>query len=125
MTKLSINAGPDLSCAAIPVRTKMPVPMMHPTPRLVSATGPSTRRRRCSPFISSRSTSSDLVRNSWFAIVPDSPPEWAPSLYPLRFHTNTKHQIALRAEGVDLSALQSSAIVDVDRFPLGEHVQRG
>ena len=42
----SISAGPVRSCAATPVRTKMPVPMIAPTPRLESCTGPSTRRRR-------------------------------------------------------------------------------
>ncbi len=31
-TNESISAGPVLSCAATPVRTKMPVPMMAPTP---------------------------------------------------------------------------------------------
>ena len=39
-TNDSISAGPVVSCAATPVRTKMPVPMIAPTPRLVSWTGP-------------------------------------------------------------------------------------
>ncbi len=46
MTKESISAGPALSWAATPVSTKMPVPMMAPTPRAESCTGPSTRRSR-------------------------------------------------------------------------------
>ncbi len=35
-TKESMSAGPVLSWAATPVRTKMPVPMTAPTPRAVS-----------------------------------------------------------------------------------------
>ena len=64
-TNESISAGPALSCAASPVRTKIPVPMIAPTPRLVRPTGPSTRRRRFSPFISSRSMLRGFLANSW------------------------------------------------------------
>ena len=39
-------AGPALAAAAWPVSTKMPVPMMAPTPSMTSCAGPSTR---CSP----------------------------------------------------------------------------
>src|SRR6185295_11672213 len=52
-TKDNMRAGPVLSWAATPVSTKMPVPMTAPTPSAESWTGPSTRRRRFSPFISS------------------------------------------------------------------------
>src|SRR5437868_1661319 len=45
---------------------KMPVPMIAPTPREVSWTGPRIRRSRFSPAISPRRWLSDLVANSWF-----------------------------------------------------------
>ena len=32
-TKLKSTAGPAWSAAALPVRTKMPAPMMQPTPK--------------------------------------------------------------------------------------------
>ena len=72
-TKESISAGPALSWAAMPVSTKMPVPMMAPMPRLVSCTGPSTRRRRFSPFISSSSSSSGFLAKSG---LPMRAPGW-------------------------------------------------
>src|SRR6266571_2869074 len=59
----SISAGPPTLCAAAPVATKMPAPMMAPMPRLVSWIGPSTRRRRCSPFISSSRISRGFLVN--------------------------------------------------------------
>src|SRR6202790_5917954 len=49
----------------MPVRTKMPVPMIAPTPRLDKCIGPSTRRRRCSPRNSSSSTLCGLVMKYW------------------------------------------------------------
>src|SRR5512140_851150 len=64
----SMSAGPATLCAAAPVATKMPAPMIAPIPRLVSWTGPRTRRSRFSPFISSRSMASGLRANSWLAI---------------------------------------------------------
>src|SRR6185503_16309518 len=76
-TNDSISAGPVLSCAATPVRTKIPVPMIAPTPRLVSATGPRTRRSRCSPAISFIRVSYDLVANSLLAM--GSPRKGAPA----------------------------------------------
>ena len=48
-------AGPASSAAARPVMTKMPAPMMQPTPKAVSEIGPEARRRRFSPAISSMS----------------------------------------------------------------------
>src|SRR5262245_49421428 len=51
----------------------MPVPMMAPTPMAVSPTGPSTRRRRFSPFTSSRTIPSGVVAKSWFPIHDLSP----------------------------------------------------
>src|SRR5215470_8385861 len=62
----TMSAGPATSLAAAPVATKMPAPMTAPMPSAVSVTGPSTRRSRCSPAISSSSTFNDLVANSWF-----------------------------------------------------------
>src|SRR5690348_244963 len=46
----------------------MPAPMMAPTPRAVSDTGPRTRLRRLSPSASASSTRRDLRANSWFSI---------------------------------------------------------
>ena len=66
-TKDSMSAGPALSWAAWPVSTKMPVPMIAPTPRLVSCTGPRTRRRRFSPFASSRSMARGFRANKELA----------------------------------------------------------
>ena len=62
-------AGPALSAAATPVRTKMPVPMIAPTPRLVNPTGPRTRRSRFSPLISSISDSNDFVAHNWLPLL--------------------------------------------------------
>ncbi len=62
-TNESIRAGPALSCAATPVRTKIPVPMIAPTPRLVRPTGPSTRFSRPFPSISSRSMLRGFLAN--------------------------------------------------------------
>ena len=42
-------AGPALAAAAWPVRTKIPVPMIAPTPSMTSWVGPSTRLRPPSP----------------------------------------------------------------------------
>jgi hypothetical protein len=42
-------AGPALAAAACPVRTKMPVPMMAPTPSMINCAGPRTRLRTASP----------------------------------------------------------------------------
>src|SRR2546423_222790 len=67
-TNDSISAGPALLLAATPVSTKMPVPMVAPTPILVSCSGPSTRRRRPSPAISFRSSSSGFLLNRLLAI---------------------------------------------------------
>ena len=66
-TRVSTPARP---CRALPrpVRTKMPVPIIAPTPRLVSVTGPRTRRSRFSPFISSSSRASGFLSKSGFAI---------------------------------------------------------
>src|SRR5690606_6456944 len=50
-------AGPASSAAARPVTTKIPAPIIAPTPSDVSETGPSTRFSRCSPAISAASNS--------------------------------------------------------------------
>jgi hypothetical protein len=39
------SAGPAFCDAAVPVRTKIPVPMIDPIPRVVRFSGPSARRR--------------------------------------------------------------------------------
>src|SRR5947207_8201375 len=68
-TKDSIRAGPVRSWAACPVSTKMPVPITAPTPMAVSCTGPRTRRRRFSPFISSYSIDMGLRAKSWLLAI--------------------------------------------------------
>src|SRR5436309_6049435 len=74
-TKERIRPGPALSCAASPVSTKMPAPMMAPTPRAVRLTGPSTRRSRCSPSISASRTATGLTAKSWLrSFIPAPPP---------------------------------------------------
>src|SRR6185369_7131247 len=60
MTYESISDGPATLWAAAPVATKIPAPMIAPTPSAESCTGPRTRRRRFSPAISSRSSLSGL-----------------------------------------------------------------
>src|SRR5581483_2814567 len=64
----TINAGPATDRAAAPVATKMPAPITAPMPRLVSVMGPSTRRRRCSPAISSSRTFRLFFANSWLGM---------------------------------------------------------
>src|SRR5712691_2125234 len=81
-TKETIRAGPVRSWAAWPVKTKIPVPMTAPTPRAESWTGPSTRRRRFSPFISSYSIESGLRAKSWLVAI--DPPIVIQSLQPSR-----------------------------------------
>ena len=46
--------------------TKMPAPMMAPTPSEVRLIGPRMRRRRFSPAASACSVSSDFVANNCF-----------------------------------------------------------
>src|SRR5437667_4153720 len=50
--------------AAVPVRTKIPVPMMAPIPKAVSDHGPSVLRRRCSGSSASASSLSMLLVRS-------------------------------------------------------------
>src|SRR6185295_10640544 len=73
----TISAGPATLWAAAPVATKMPAPMIAPTPRAESWTGPSTRRSRFSPFISSSSISRGFLAKRRFAM--DSRPPKARS----------------------------------------------
>jgi hypothetical protein len=68
-TKESISAGPVLSWAATPVRTKMPVPMTAPTPRAESWTGPRQRRKRLSLCISSYNIDIGLRAKSWLRAI--------------------------------------------------------
>src|SRR5689334_18579013 len=65
-----MSAGPDVWRAMAPVVTKMPEPMTAPTPRLVSCTGPSTRRSRLSPAASASSVEIDLRTKSERATAP-------------------------------------------------------
>jgi hypothetical protein len=45
MTKESNTAGPAFRAAAVPVSTKMPVPIMAPMPSVVRFNGPKARLR--------------------------------------------------------------------------------
>src|SRR5690348_3100408 len=56
--------GPASLAATRPVITKMPAPMMAPTPSEVRPIGPRMRRSRFSPRASASSISSDLVAKS-------------------------------------------------------------
>src|SRR5579862_8794774 len=67
-TKESMRAGPVRSCAATPVSTKMPVPMIAPTPKAESWTGPRMRRRRLSLRSSSSSIACGFLWKSWLGI---------------------------------------------------------
>src|SRR5882672_2173845 len=58
--------GPASVAATRPVMTKMPAPMMAPTPNDVSPIGPRIRRSRFSPSISACNCSSDFVANNPF-----------------------------------------------------------
>src|SRR5512146_2982518 len=70
--KESASAGPAWLAAAVPVRTKIPVPMIPPIPRRVSAVAESVRCS-CCPFASASSISAiDLVAKSWLRMRPDS-----------------------------------------------------
>src|SRR6185437_6038119 len=68
--KASASPGPAWLAAAVPVRTKMPVPMMAPMP---SATRAVAERQRLSltPVASSACSSSmDFVASSWLGMGP-------------------------------------------------------
>src|SRR6185437_146185 len=68
----SARAGPACSAAAVPVSTKIPVPMIPPIPRRVSAVAESVRCI-CCPFASASWISAiDLVAKSWVNMRPDS-----------------------------------------------------
>src|SRR4051812_48098067 len=58
-----MRAGPATWCAALPVVTKIPDPMMPPIPRAVRAHGPRTRLR-CSPVASVWARASGFLRSS-------------------------------------------------------------
>src|SRR5215510_7621225 len=53
-------AGPAYCAEATPVKTKIPVPMMAPMPRVIRLMGPRARRRLCSPV----SCASERIRLS-------------------------------------------------------------
>src|SRR6185437_14163031 len=76
MMKERTIAGPAAVAATGPVRTKIPVPMMAPMPRVTRFTGPSERLSECSPVseASAMITLSGFLANSWLAIhsLPDS-----------------------------------------------------
>src|ERR1035441_9518390 len=59
------TAGPAFCAATVPVSTKMPVPMMAPTPRAVRFTGPSARWRLLSVSASACRSVTLLRRNKF------------------------------------------------------------
>src|SRR5580692_1404922 len=67
-TNDSTTAGPALSAAAWPVSTKIPVPMMAPTPSSMRSIAPSARLSPRSSAASERRVSIDLVAKSGLAI---------------------------------------------------------
>src|SRR5262245_28464184 len=66
-----MSAGPAVT-TPFPMRTKMPVPMMAPTPRAVSWIGPSTRLSRFSPLASSRMSDRGFRANRGFGMGIDT-----------------------------------------------------
>jgi len=63
--------------------------MIAPTPRLVSWTGPSTRRKRCSPAISSSSNLSGFLAKSRFPEGAAAPCAFAGSSWERGARTST------------------------------------
>ncbi len=76
-TKARAVAGPALFRAAMPVRTKMPVPMMTPTPNTVRSQAESDFRSACSgSSVSRMDCSTVLVRKGLFrSLLTDAPPK--------------------------------------------------
>ena len=59
----SATAGPAFAAAARPVSTKMPVPMMAPTPSMTRSSAVSARFNPVSFSASARRRSTDFVAN--------------------------------------------------------------
>ena len=65
MAKEIATAGPALDAATVPVSTKMPAPMMTPTPKTVRSSVPRLFFSRCSgSSVSAIDCSTDLVRKT-------------------------------------------------------------
>src|SRR5262245_56689611 len=91
-----MTAGPALVAAVSPVVTKMPAPIIAPTPREVSAIGPRTRRRRFSPSISGSSVSSGSRENTRSPIMPGPfRPAAGSRLVPVQRHTGRRDAVRL------------------------------
>src|SRR3954470_18428733 len=74
-TNESAIAGPALAPAASPVSTKIPVPMITPTPKTVSWIGPSSLRSWCSDSsVSAMDCSMVFVRNRFMLHLCSSGP---------------------------------------------------
>src|SRR5262245_25314836 len=67
------SAGPAFCDAAVPVRTKMPVPMMDPMPSAVRLSGPSDRRSTL------RSASACSASRDFFENAPMDPDSFRPA----------------------------------------------
>ncbi len=71
MTNEIATAGPAWTPAARPVRTKMPVPMMTPTPKTVRSNPLRSRRSLCAgSSVSAIDRSTDLVRSTFIRSSP-------------------------------------------------------
>src|SRR5215475_3898042 len=101
-----MRAGPAVLCAAAPVATKIPAPMIAPTPRLVSCTGPSTRLSLCSPFISSKRRESGFLAKRRLAILVHL--EW----YCVRDKRASAHNTNPKQTGTQASVGAREAYVD-------------
>src|SRR3954451_19560071 len=79
-TKENATAGPAFSPAASPVSTKIPVPMITPTPKTVSCKGPSSFRSWCSDSsVSAIDCSIVFVRVRFMLVSLPSLPRMGPS----------------------------------------------
>src|SRR5687767_3196185 len=75
MAKESAIAGPELVAATVPVRTKMPAPMITPTPKTIRSRVPRVFLSLCSgSSVSAIDCSTDLVRNTFMAANLGVPP---------------------------------------------------
>src|SRR5918994_2492139 len=82
-TAAIVIAGPAWLAAAVPVSTKIPVPMMAPIPSRVRSHAERLRRRALPPCSTSpTSCSIDFVLNRFESIPP--PNEWSDRLSPIR-----------------------------------------
>src|SRR5687768_16878618 len=72
-----VIAGPELVLATVPVTTKMPAPMITPTPKMTRSRTPRFFFSRCSgSSVSAMDCSTDLVRNTFMQSNLCDPARW-------------------------------------------------